>query len=196
LAADFGKATSTVTNAQGVATTVQDSHRQGGVGLGYYLAPTATRRSYIAATVGLGWGQSRFFASDDYRAASVFFPFPVPIRNGVYDARYRRYYGQVYVAMPVAETGPQVGASLRSVWLDYTRLTYADQPIVPTARVFLEPSIFMRFGQRALRYYFTAGLSLPLSSDPANPANNRTSSSSYLFSGGIILRPDLLLHRQ
>lgn len=196
LAADLATSTSTSTNGQGVATTYTDSHRQGGVGVGYYLPPGTTRKTYLAAVAGTGWGSSHLYAFEDFKAASVFFPFPVPTRNGVYDARYRRYYGQVYFAGPADEKGRQFGASLRTVWLDYTRLTFADQPIAPANRVFLEPSVFMRFGKGPLRFFATAGLSMPLSSDPANPANARTASMSYLFSGGLVLRPDLLRHRE
>lgn len=185
----------TVTDAQGMTTHYDEGHGQGSVGVGLYRAPTASRRSYLAALGGVGWGHTRFFAYDDYKAASVFFPFPVPTRSGVYDAQYRRYFAQVYFASPAEEKGPRVGASLRAVWLDYTRLTYADQPIVPANRVYLEPSVFWRFGRGALRYYATGGLSLPLHDDPANPASSRTASRSYLFGGGLVLRPDLLRHR-
>ena len=173
--------------------THRDTHRQGGVGIGVYGHPGA-KQSYLALTGGIGWGHSNFFASDDYQAASVFFPLPVPTRQGVYDASYRRYYGQLYIASPEADKGPRIGGSLRAVWLDYTRLTYADQPIVTTSRAFLEPSFFVRFGKGPLRFYFSGGLSLPLSSDRANPADGRTASKSYLFGGGVILRPDLLRH--
>ena len=34
---------------------------------------------------------------------------------------------------------------------DLPRLTYADQPIVPANRVYLEPSVFWRFGRGARR---------------------------------------------
>ena len=186
----------TVTDAQGQTTKYEEGHGQGSVGVGLYRAPTASRRTYLAAVGGIGWGHTKFFAYDDYKPVSVFFPFPLPTRSGVYDARYRRYYGQVYFAGPADEKSHQVGGSLRAVWLDYTRLTYADQRIVPANRVFLEPSVFWRFGRGALRYYVTGGLSLPVYVDPANPANARTAAQSYLFGGGLILRPDLLRHRE
>ena len=197
LATNLVPSTTTTTNDQGASVTYKDTHRQGGVGLGLYRAPTATSTSYLAVMGGLGWGHTKFFASEDYQVTSPFLPIPVPTRNGVYDAHYRRYYGQVYFACPVADKSVQFGGSLRSVWLDYTNLTYADQPFRPSNRVFLEPSLFMRIGQGPLRYYATAGLSVPLSDDPNNPANRRTASQSYVVSGGIILRPDLLRrHRE
>ena len=186
----------TVTDAQGRTTKYDEPHRQGSLGLGFYRAPSASRRTYLAAMGGIGWGRTKFFAYDYYQSASVFFPFPVPTRSGVYDARYRRYYGQVYFAGPADARGQQFGASLRSVWLDYTRLTYAGQPIVPANRVFVEPSVFWRFGRGALRCYVSGGLSVPLRIEPANPANARTASQSYLVGGGLVLRPDLLWHRE
>ena len=192
LAADIAKSTASTTNSQGVTENYSDSHRQGGMGLGLYRPTSTTRRTYLAVMGGIGWGHTNFFAFDDYKPASVFFPFPLPTRQGVYDAKYRRYYGQLYLASPPDNDGPQYGASLRSVWVDYTKLTYADQRIVPSNRLFVEPSVFLRFGHGALRWYTTAGYSLPINRDPANPANGRTSSRSYLLSGGIILRPDLL----
>lgn len=194
LATEAGRTTTTTTTGMppGIPTTYSSSHGQGGLGLGLYT--TTAKRGYWGLLSGIGWGHTRFFAQDDYKPASVFFPFPVPTREGMYDARYRRYYGQVYFASPEAERGPRFGGSLRSVWLDYTRLTYADLPIVPSTRVYLEPSVFWRFGKGPLRYYATAGVSMPLSADRDNPANSRTSSTSYLVGGGIILRPDLLRH--
>ena len=186
----------TVTDAQGLTTRYEEGHGQGSVGLGLYRAPTASRRTYLAALGSIGWGHTKFFAYDDYQPAFVFFPFPLPTRSGVYDAWYQRYFGQVYLAGPADEKAHQFGGSLRAVWLDYTRLTYADLPIVPANRVFLEPHVFWRFGRGALRYYATAGLSLPLHADRANPANDRTASWSYLFGGGLVLRPDLLRHRE
>ena len=195
IAADIATSTSYSTNGQGVTTMYKDYHRQGGVGVGYYISPGAARKMYMAAVAGTGWGNSSFYASEDFKTASVFFPFPVPTRNGVYEARYQRYYGQVYFATPATKPGPQLGLSLRAVWLNYTTLTYDNQPIVPSNRAFLEPSFFARFGKGPLRFYISGGFSLPLSSDRANPADGRTASTSYLFGGGLILRPDLLRHR-
>ena len=193
---NLGTAQTTTTNGPGRDTTYLDAHRQGSIGVGLYRPPTADKPSYLAVLGGVGWGYTRFFAFDDYRAASVFFPFPVPTRSGVYEARYRRYYGQFYFATPASETGPQAGESLRAVWLDYATLTYADVPIKPASRFFLEPSIFVRFGHGPLRYYLSGGLSMPLQNNSANPFSNRTARLRYLVSGGLVLRPDLLFRRK
>ena len=103
----------------------------------------------------------------------------------------------MYISSPESEKGPRFGGSFRTVWLDYTHFAYAGQPaVLPNMRVLVEPSVFMRFGRGALRYYATAGLSLPCTTNPANPYDNRVASRSYLFGGGFILRPDLLHHRE
>ena len=194
LAADVSTSTSSTTNAQGVTTSYRDLHRQGGVGMGLYTL--TAKRSYLAVLGGIGWGHTNFFAADDYKPASVFLPLPLPTRQGVYDARYRRYYGQVYFAGPEAAPGPRIGGSLRTVWLDYAHLTYADQPYAPSTHVFVEPTVFVRFGQGPLRFFATGGFSMPLNSSLDDVAKKRTAATTYLFSGGIILRPDLLRRQQ
>ncbi|WP_201986097.1 hypothetical protein [Hymenobacter rubidus] len=191
LATGIGKSVSSTSNGQGGTNTYEDTHGQGGLGLGLYNS--SAKSGYLAVMSGIGWGRSNFFAFDNYKPASPFFPFPLPTSEGVYDARYRRYYGQVYFASADDDSGPRIGGSLRAVWLDYTRLTYADVPIVASTHVYVEPSAFLRFGQGPLRFYTAIGLSMPLGSDRANPSDNRTSSTSYLLSAGIILRPDLLI---
>ena len=191
LAGNIGSSSTTTTSQQGVKTTYNDSHRQGSVGAGLYRKPTAD--SYLAVLGGIGWGRTNLFASEDFKAASPFFPFPIPTRSGVYDAQYRRYYGQFYFAAPAFGKDLKGGFSLRTVFVDYTRLNFADQPIAPSNRFFLEPTAFVRTDHGPLRFYLTGGFSAPLSSDRANPANKRTASWSYLFSGGVILRPDLLV---
>lgn len=191
VAGDIGKGTSSSTNAQGVSTKYVDSHGQGGLGLGLYTS--SAKRGYLALMSGIGWGHTNFFAFDDYKPASIFFPFPLPTREGIYDARYRRYYGQVYFASPEDSNGPRIGGSLRTVWLDYSRLTYSDVPIVPSTHFYVEPSAFLRFGQGPLQFYTTVGVSMPLSGDRSNPSDNRTSSTSYVISAGVVLRPDLLI---
>ena len=196
VAGDLGRTSTTVTTPQGPVTYL-DTHRQGSFGLGYYRAPAGAAGSYVALLGGVGVGRTVFFALDDYEATSPYLPFPLPTRSGVYDARYRRYYGQVYYARPAFIGDLKGGFSLRTVWLDYIRLTYDNQPVAPSNRVFLEPTVFVRSDHGPLRYYATAGLSAPLSSDRNNPANGRTATWSLLVSGGIILRPDLLRkHRE
>jgi hypothetical protein len=191
VASDIGKSTTSSTNGQGGTSTYEDTHKQGGLGLGLYTS--SAKSGYLAVMSGIGWGHTNFFAFDDYKPASIFFPFPLPTREGVYDARYRRYYGQIYFASAEDDNGPRIGGSLRTVWLDYSRLTYTDVPIVASTHFYVEPSAFLRFGQGPLQFYTTIGMSLPFSSDRSNPANNRTSSTSYVISAGVVFRPDLLI---
>ncbi|MEJ7660403.1 MAG: hypothetical protein WKG07_12695 [Hymenobacter sp.] len=129
----------------------------------------------------------------DFAAPSVFFPFPLPYVSGFYEAQYWRYYGQLYAAQPL---GPLVmaGASVRGTLVDYQRLTYDGQPLMPTNRFFLEPTLFIQVGHGVVQGLGTLGLSLPTSGDRSNPYNSRTAPVSGLVSIGVIFRPDLLGH--
>lgn len=180
-----GSTTETTTN--NVTNTYHDSHRQVGVGLGYYQAPTARSAWYLAAVGGVG------YASVELHRVDVRFLFilPFPYVSGLYEARYRRYYGQLYAARPL---GPRVtaGASVRGTLVDYARLTYDGQPLTPTNRFFLEPTLFMRIGYGVVQGEGTLGLSLPTSGDRSNPLNLRTAPVTGLVSIGVIFRPDLL----
>ena len=144
-------------------------------------------------TGGTGWGSRNFIAFDDYKS-SPYIPIPLPTRAGIYDALYRRYYGQVYFAHPLWAKDMLGGLSFRSVYVDYSRLTYAGQPIIDGNNLFLEPSFFLRYGRGFFRYYATGGLSLPLGSGTNDPVSQRTAAVSYLLGAGIIFRPDLLWH--
>ena len=173
-----------------------DRHSQGNLGVGLYGHPGANK-SYLAVLAGMGWGHNSFFAEDDYKPASIFLPLPLPTHLGVYDTRYRRYYGQVYFAEAEPARGPRVGGSLRVVGLDFTYYTYSGGSVaIAKNRLLFEPTVFVRFGRGALRYFTTAGFSLPAHADAANPYDKRVVSQSYLFSGGVIFRPDLLKKRR
>ena len=167
-----------------------DYHRQVGLGLGYYRAPAAAGQPYWAALVGVGFASTVVHALD-FKVPSPYLPFPFPYYVGRYDAQYLRYYGQVYVALP-ASGGPTFGASLRGTVVDYTHLTLDDVAIAPTNRVFLEPTVFLRAGQGALRGFATVGFSLPVNGNSSNPINARTAPWSGLVGAGLVLRPDLL----
>ena len=181
--------------SQGVTTTYRNTQRQGTVGLGYYATPKGPPGTYLAVVGGVGWSQANFFGDDDHLGAAYVPVIPFVVRAGYYDVRYRRYYGQFYCAIPLNESESRGGFSLRAVALDYTRLTFAGRPLTPSNRVFLEPSLFFRSRPGPLRGFATFGLSLPLRSDARNFADARTSNWSGLISGGVILRPDLLLRQ-
>jgi hypothetical protein len=124
---------------------------------------------------------------------AVFYILPLPVVSGRYEAQYLRYYGQVYAARPLGAlvTG---GASVRGTLVDYKRLTYEGQPLVPTNRFFIEPTLFVRVGHGVVQGEGTLGLSLPTAGSKENPFSTRTSPVSTLVSVGVIFRPDLLKH--
>lgn len=186
-----GNTTETTTN--NVPTTYQDWHRQAGLGLGYYRAPTERSVWYLAAVAGVGLA-SVSLHSVDFAIASLYLPIPLPYVSGHYEARYFRYYGQVYAARPL---GPGVmgGASVRGTLVDYNRLDFDGQAIAPTNRFFIEPTLFVRVGHGVVQGQGTLGLSLPTSRAGDNPISRRTAPVSGLVSVGVVFRPDLLKRR-
>jgi hypothetical protein len=187
-----GSTNETTTN--NVTTTYHDAHRQVSLGLGYYQAPTERSAWYLAALGGVGFA-SVDLHSVDFGIISIYLPLPLPYASGHYEARYFRYYGQVYAARPL---GPLVmgGASLRGTLVDYNRLDFDGQAVAPTNRFFIEPTLFMRIGHGVVQGQGTLGLSLPTSGDARNPINKRTAPVSGLISVGVIFRPDLLKQRE
>ncbi len=173
-----------------VTNTYHDSHRQVGLGLGYYRAPSPRSAWYLAAVGGVGFASVQLH-SIDFAAPSVFLPIPLPYLSGFYEAQYLRYYGQLYAAHPLSPL-ITAGASVRGTLVNYTRLDYEGQSLVPTNRFFLEPTLFMRIGHGVVQGEGTLGLSLPTGGDRSNPLNPRTAPVSGLVSLGVIFRPDLL----
>ena len=186
-----GSTTETTTN--NVTSTYHDAHRQVSLGVGYYQAPTERSAWYLAALGGVGFA-SVDLHSVDFEIASVYLPLPLPYISGHYQARYFRYYGQVYAARPL---GPRVmgGASLRGTLVDYNQLDFDGQAVASTNRFFIEPTLFLRIGHGVVQGQGTLGMSLPTSGDITNPINKRTAPVSGLISVGVIFRPDLLKRR-
>jgi hypothetical protein len=87
------------------------------------------------------------------------------------------------------------GASLRGTLVDYNRLDFDGQAVLPTNRFFIKPTLFLRIGHGVVQGQGTLGLSLPLSGDASNPINKRTAPVSGLISVGVVFRPDLLKGR-
>ncbi|MGI4737704.1 MAG: hypothetical protein ACRYG7_21260 [Janthinobacterium lividum] len=181
----------TETTVNNVTNTYHDTHRQVGVGLGYYQAPTVRSAWYWAAVGGVGFASVQLHSLDIF----VYYIIPLPYISGLYEASYRRYYGQLYAARPLG-TLVTAGASVRGTLADYTRLIYQAQPLVPTNRFFIEPTLFMRVGHGVVQGQGTLGLSLPTGGDKNNPLNPRTAPVSMLVSVGVIFRPDLLKRGQ
>jgi hypothetical protein len=190
LAGESGfQSSTTETTTNNVTNTYHDYHRQVGLGLGYYQAPSAHSAWYLAAVSGVGFASVSLHTLD----VAVFYILPLPVISGRYEAQYRRYYGQLYAARPLGAFGTG-GASVRGTLVDYQRLIYEGQPIVPTNRFFIEPTLFARVGHGVVQGEGTLGLSLPTGGDRNNPFNPRTAPVSMLVSIGLIFRPDLLKH--
>lgn len=90
------------TDINNVTTTDEDYHRQASVGVGYYRAPTGQSRLYLAAVGGVGFASVNLH-DISFGVPSIFVPIPLPYVSGFYEARYRRYYGQVYLAQRQGE---------------------------------------------------------------------------------------------
>jgi hypothetical protein len=178
------QASTTETTTNNVTSTYHDYHRQVGLGLGYYQTPSARSAWYLAAVGGVGFASTRFYGIDI---------FPLPSTSGFYEARYFRYYGQAYAARPLGALATG-GASVRGTLVDYQHLTYEGQPLVPTNRFFIEPTLFVRVGHGVVQGEGTLGVSLPTGGNSGNSLNPRTAPVSMLVSVGIIFRPDLLTH--
>ena len=178
------------TTTNNVTTTYRDAHRQVSLGLGYYRAPSERSAWYLAAVGGVGFA-SVDLHSVDFAIPSPYVPIPLPYVSGHYQARYFRYYGQVYAARPL---GPGVtgGASVRGTFVDYNQLDFDGYAIAPTNRFFIEPTVFIRVGHGVVQGQGTLGLSLPTSRNAGNPSSRRTAPVSGLVSVGVVFRPDLL----
>jgi len=183
-----GSTTETTTN--GVTSTYQDWHRQVGLGLGYYRAPSERLAWYLAAVGGVGVA-SVSLHSIDFAIPSVYLPIPLPYVSGHYEAQYWRYYGQLYAARPLG-SALRVGASLRGTFVDYSRLTFDGQPLASVNRLFLEPTLFVRVGHGVIQGQGTLGLSLPTRHEADESLRKRTAPVSALISVGVVFRPDLL----
>lgn len=186
--------TTSTTDASGQTLTYHDYHRQLSLGAGYYRAPTATSRWYLAALGGVGVARTALRAID-FEVVSPWFPFPLPYVAGQYEASYRRYYVQAYAAQPAGEYFTS-GFSLRSTWVDYTHLTYDNQALDPTNHLFFEPTFFLKRGSGPLQLVSTLGCSIPLQTSRGNPLSRRTSPISSLLGLTLIFRPDLLKHQR
>ncbi|GAA4493499.1 hypothetical protein GCM10023172_02130 [Hymenobacter ginsengisoli] len=177
----------TETTTSNVTTTYHDAHRQLGLGVGYYRAPSVRSAWYWAAVGGLGFASVQLHSLD----IGVLYILPVPIISGLYEARYLRYYGQLYAARPLGGV-VTAGASVRGTLVDYQQLAYEGQPFTPTNRVFIEPTLFVRVGHGVVQGQGTLGLSLPTAGNPSQPYNSQTAPVSTLVGVGVVFRPDLL----
>ena len=171
----------------GTTTDYRSVHRQASLGLGTYRLLGQDQSVYLAAVGGLGVATANIY--DPNLTPIGLFSGPVVH----YEAQYLRYYGQVYVAKQTP--GVNYGASLRSTFVDYSRLQRDGATVAPLNRVFLEPTLFVRVGRRALQWQTTLGVSTPLNPSRSNPDHQNLAPASLLVGTGVVFRPALLRHR-
>ena len=163
----------------GIKTEFVDVHHQAALGIGTYHEFGPDGVFYAAAVGGVGVAA-------------------VNVHNGLlgtlseYTATYTRYYGQVYVA----QRGQffSGGLSMRVNWLSFNDLSLDNMPVIPIARCYFEPSLFLRAGKGALQTQVTLGISMPDRLSSAYDAKSLAAKSS-LVSLGLVFRPALLKKR-
>ena len=168
----------------GLTTNYVNFHRQASLGLGTYRLLGKNQSTYLAAVGGVGFAKANIYDPN----VDLFTIFGSN-SGAQYEANYRRYYGQVYVASLGRTTS--YGGSLRAVYVDYNRLLRNGAPIMPPTRVFVEPSLFLRVGRGSVQGQGTLGLSMPKSRNPDSEENNNLAPSTVHFSVGIVVRPHL-----
>ncbi|WP_426061056.1 hypothetical protein [Hymenobacter sp. B1770] len=163
----------------GMKTGFTDTHRQVSSGVGAYQEFGANRSLYAAAVGGVG-----------VAAANVHYGLLGSLSE--YTANYTRYYGQLYMA----QRGQLIsgGASLRATWLSFNSLLFDHTPIAPVARLYFEPSFFLRAGKGALQTQLTVGISVPARTG-SNYDAKYLSARSSLVSLGLVFQPALLKKR-
>lgn len=164
----------------GVAFSNVESHQQVGIAMGVYTLTKGVKPVYLAAMAGIGTARA------DVHEVHLFGP------NDRFEAQYRRYYGQLYFAQ--LEPGLVWGASVRGAWVDYQQLLRQGDPVMPTARFYLEPHFFVRRGEGPLQGYATLGVSLPVTHEAAgdHSTNGMLAPTSTLLGLGVIFKPYLL----
>lgn len=189
LSAESGfQSSTTTTTINNVTASYDDFHRQVSLGAGYYRA--APSGWYLAALGGAGYASTQLHSVD----VGLLYILPIPIISGQYEARYFRYYGQVYAALP-AQGVATLGFSLRNTYVDYMRLALDGTSVEPAAHFFAEPSLFVKLGTGPVQALGTVGLSLPWHRDAGSPFASETAPTSSLVGLTLLFRPDLLRGR-
>ncbi|RAK63909.1 hypothetical protein [Hymenobacter edaphi] len=161
-------------------------YRHAEVGAGYYTVLGG--RTYL----GLLGGYGRTHSSRGYLelgSGFLFFPARNPLQ---YEARYNRYFAQAYLAS-VGNEVVSWGGTLRATAVDFSRLTRNDEPVTQAARVYLEPSAFLRIGRSTSPWqgFGAIGWSVPLRTQRLD-SDPTLSLHTLLLSGGVVLRPKWL----
>lgn len=165
----------------------QSTHRQAALGVGTYRLLGKDQSGYLGVVGGVG-----------YASASIYDPnlSPIILFSGPlvhYDAKYLRYYGQAYIAHQTAVVN--YGASLRGTFVDYSLLQRNGEAVTPLNRFYLEPTLFVRVGRRAVQGQATLGVSQPLHSNRSNPEHFNLAPVTTLVGVGVVFRPAMLRHR-
>ncbi|RPD47057.1 hypothetical protein DNI29_12945 [Hymenobacter sediminis] len=160
-------------------------NRQLNLGAGVYQRFNGTVPMHVALVGGVG------HATSDVRNGNISSP-----GFARYQATYSRYYAQGYVAFFGEEAGwLNGGVSCRATWVDYDKLRRNDQPVTPATTFYLEPTVFMRFGQGALQSQLSIGSSLPNARLNGDPADKYLDARNTLIGYGLIFRPGQLPRR-
>ena len=175
--------------ANNVTTNFRNSHRQASLGLGTYRLLGATQATYLGLLGGVGTASVDQYSShvEDY------FILPVPSPVVRYQSTYRRYHGQAYVARQ--RDWGSYGLSARGTVVHYRQLLRAGVPIASPTQFYLEPTLFVRVGRRAVQGLATLGLSTPLGARGHDAESGLLAPVTSLLSAGVVLRPHLLRRR-
>ncbi|MDO7846505.1 hypothetical protein Q5H92_09065 [Hymenobacter sp. M29] len=166
----------------------QSTHRQAALGVGTYRLLGQNQAGYLGVVGGVGFASASIYDPK----LTIIIPFSGPLTH--YDARYLRYYGQVYIARQTPVVN--YGASLRGTFVDYSHLQRNGETVAPLNRFYLEPTVFVRVGRRAVQGQATFGVSQPLHNDRSNPEHLNLAPVTTLVGVGIVVRPHLFRRSQ
>ncbi|SES89404.1 hypothetical protein [Hymenobacter actinosclerus] len=173
----------------------RDYHRQAGLGLGTFWLLGRNQTSYLAAIGGVGLAASQVY-DPSVDVAVILLPFPplgTPKQGSLYQARYRRYYGQLYWA--AQQERSSFGFSVRGTLVDYYKLHRDQLPISTANRFFLEPTCFLRYGRGPIQGQVTLGISVAPGADSSSPDRNNLTPISTLIGVGVVVKPSLWFQR-
>lgn len=176
--------------ANGTTYQYTNVHKQACMGLGTYRLVGAAQSVYLGAIGGFGLAQANVYDPHaDYLIVPLFGKPPTTY----FEAIYQRYYGQFYLA----QLGEVVsyGASIRGTFVHYSQLQRDGKAIASPTNFFFEPTLFLRAGRGPLQFQSTLGFSIPTHVDSENENRRNLSPMSVLVSAGVVLRPQLLWHR-
>ncbi|WBO84790.1 hypothetical protein [Hymenobacter yonginensis] len=170
----------------GYDTTYFNS-RQYEVGVGSYWP--ATNRLLVSGLLGGGHSVSE----RSFREPNIFFGSTDEL--AVYQARYRKLFGQLGVAYEWERV--TLGATYRLTSVDFTTITYNSQALPIENMLRGEPMLFLRVNGLSdqqpawAQLQMTVGLSTPLGQEPLNEGFNdrRVRNSAFTAGIGVVFYP-------